>query len=610
VKPTPNPRGGQIPLNPINFSPGLPTSHLWICVLAPRLTGRSCLEKSAKQIESIPQMKSVGGDRGHFALISAFGLSVLLAGALAEKFAQQESVRRGDWVLFSAAAVIAAILLGLVMANRKKSVAVGDGEITVFNLGLEDLVGSNETNKPLKSIGTLAESIRQTASEISTVTERLADAHAGGPTSDKSPGSAMRSIVDSEADTLTQLDVTNAEAAMLAEETAALNELIGASLALAETQAGHHVVHVKGLETVAGMSNHALIKAGEAALQVRALERDREALSLIGHEALTSLQQILGIVDETLIAFGDAAKNVDAETARPQEYPTKNDPAGTISQATNSIRELNDNLSKTAESIQLARMNQKFVGGHETSKTGLEEAENLTRKTRDLAAMLEVHLNREATNTHRAIKEISAELAAVQKGNLALSVKTQKLSMIAGNLGQALGHIRQGIQLEASRLEKFLSRSPMAARQTDSAMPDLMLTASKIAHNTNQLAIEGQRIQMNGNKIAGKIEDIRVTAAANRGHLHRLQQATGASGAKVEGLVKLVHGLVLSEDSATRRSTSNAARFSIQNKLALIDRFALRVIEMEANVKRMRGPSPAMDRSEMEKMPKYEFPVQ
>lgn len=420
----------------------------------------------------------------------------------------------------------------------------------------------------------------------------------------------MRSIVDSEADTLTQLDVTNAEAAMLAEETAALNELIGASLALAENQAGHHVVHVKGLETVAGMSNHALIKAGEAALQVRALERDREALSLTGHEALTSLQQILGIVDETLIAFGDAAKNVDAETARPQEYPTKNDPAGTINQATNSIRELNDNLSKTAESIQLARMNQKFVGGHETSKTGLEEAENLTRKTRDLAAMLEVHLNREATNTHRAIKEISAELAAVQTGNLALSVKTQKLSMIAGNLGQALGHIRQGIQLEASRLEKFLSRSPMAARQTDSAMPDLMLTASKIAHNTNQLAIEGQRIQLNGNKIAGKIEDIRVTAAANRGHLQRLQQATGASGAKVEGLVKLVHGLVLSEDSATRRSTSNAARFSIQNKLALIDRFALRVIEMEANVKRMRGPSPAMDRSEMEKMPKYEFPVQ
>ncbi len=568
------------------------------------------MEKSAKQIESIPQMKSGGGDRGHFALMSAFGLSVLLAGALAEKFAQQESVRRGDWVLFSAAAVIAAILLGLVMANRKKSVAVGDGEITVFNLGLEDLVGSNETNKPLKSIGTLAESIRQTASEISTVTERLADAHAGGPTSDKSPGSAMRSIVDSEADTLTQLDVTNAEAAMLAEETAALNELIGASLALAETQAGHHVVHVKGLETVAGMSNHALIKAGEAALQVRALERDREALSLIGHEALTSLQQILGIVDETLIAFGDAAKNVDAETARPKEYPTKNDPAGTISQATNSIRELNDNLSKTAESIQLARMNQKFVGGHETSKTGLEEAENLTRKTRDLAAMLEVHLNREATNTHRAIKEISAELASVQTGNLALSVKAKKLSMIAGNLGQALGHIRQGIQLEASRLEKFLSRSPMAGRQTDSAMPDLMLTASKIAHNTNQLAIEGQRIQLNETKLAGKIEDIRVTAAANRGHLQRLQHATGASGVKVEGLVKLVHGLVLSEDSATRRSTSNAARFSIQNKLALIDRFALRVIEMEANVKRMRGPSPAMDRSEMEKMPKYEFPVQ
>ena len=150
----------------------------------------------------------------------------------------------------------------------------------------------------------------------------------------------------------------------------------------------------------------------------------------------------------------------------------------------------------------------------------------------------------------------------------------------------------------------------MAGRQTDSAMPDLMLTASKIAHNTNQLAIEGQRIQLNETKLAGKIEDIRVTAAANRGHLQRLQHATGASGVKVEGLVKLVHGLVLSEDSATRRSTSNAARFSIQNKLALIDRFALRVIEMEANVKRMRGPSPAMDRSEMEKMPKYEFPVQ
>ncbi|NBQ54509.1 MAG: hypothetical protein EBU49_13165 [Proteobacteria bacterium] len=136
-----------------------------------------------------------------------------------------------------------------------------------------------------------------------------------------------------------------------------------------------------------------------------------------------------------------------------------------------------------------------------------------------------------------------------------------------------------------------------------------MVSASQIAHNCNRLAIDSQLLQIDGAKITGKIEEIRMTSAANRGNLQRLQQATGASIAKVESVVKLVHGLVISEDSATRRSTANAATFSIQDKVAVIDRFALRVIEMENKLKRMRGPSPAMDRSEMEKLPEYEFPV-
>ena len=135
------------------------------------------------------------------------------------------------------------------------------------------------------------------------------------------------------------------------------------------------------------------------------------------------------------------------------------------------------------------------------------------------------------------------------------------------------------------------------------------MAASQIAHYCNRLAIDSQRLNIEGTNIVRRIEDIRTTSAANRGHLQRMQQSTGASIAKVEAIVKLVHGLVLNEDSATRRSTANAAQFSIHTKLALIDRFALRVIEMESKVKRMRGPSPAMDRSEMEKLPEYEFPV-
>ena len=180
---------------------------------------------------------------------------------------------------------------------------------------------------------------------------------------------------------------------------------------------------------------------------------------------------------------------------------------------------------------------------------------------------------------------------------------------MAGNMGHALGQIRHEMQAQASRLENFLARSTSARGQTDSAMPDLMISASQIAHNSNRIAIEGQRLYIDGTKLVAKMEDIRMTSAANHGHLLRLQQANGASIAKVEAVVKQVHGLVLNEDSATRRSTATAAQFSIQDKLALIDRFALRVIEMESKIKRMRGPSPALDRSEMEKLPEYEVPV-
>ena len=542
--------------------------------------------------------------------MSAFVLAVLLAGALAEKFAKQESVHRLDWIMLSATAAIAAILLGLVMANRSRPDAVGEGEITVFDLGLDDSMGAAERNKPLKSIGTLAESIRQTAGEISMITDRLADAHASATTSEKTQGSTMRSIVDSEADTLAQLDVASAEAAMVAAETAALNELIGAGLTLAEMHTGQSANHAQALESTAEISNRAIIKAGEAALQVRAVERDRDALLLIGHEALTSLRQMLHAVDESLLAFGDAAKNLDGANASSETRVPQN-PSEFKFCGTDTIRELTSNLSKTADCIQLARMNQRLHAGSAqgTSQTGLEEAEVLIRKTRDVAALLELQVHRDATSGDRIIKDISSHFAALKNGHHELFAKTTKLSKMAGNLGQALGQIRHEMQLEASRLEKFLARSASAGRQLDSVMPELILATSEIAHNNTRLAIESQRLHIDGIKLLGKLDDIRITSTATHEQLQRLQQATGATTAKVEAVVKQVHALALSENIATRRSTANAARFSIHDKLAHIDRFALRVIEMESKVKRMRGPSPAIDRSEMEKLPDYEFPV-
>lgn len=583
------------------------------------------MEKSAKKIEAIPHNNSKSGSRGLFALMLAFTLAVLLAGAMAEKFSKQESVHRLDWIMFSAAAAIATILLGLVMANRRKPTALGEGEITVFDLELDDTAGPNERNKPVKSIGTLAESIRQTATEISMITERLAEAHASGSTSEKSQGSTMRSIVDSEADTLAQLDATTSEVALLAEETSVLNELIGAGLALAEAHATQSADHAKALESVAGISNQAMVKAGETALQVRAIERNRDALSLIGHEALTSMQQILRTVDETLLAFGDAAKNLDgensgskipatqnyADTWFTRENMAQNSRVSSDSHSIAIVQELNAHLSKTAEYIQIARMNQALHAGRnrDTGETALDEAETMIRSGRDVAAKLELHIKRATTSGSGAIQDILSELGAMKTSNDELSAKTKKLSLIAGTTGQALGQIRHELLSESTRLERFLTRSTSLEHQKDSAIPELTMAASQIAHNCNRLAIDSQRLNIDGNNLVRRIEDIRTTSAANRGHLQRMQQSTGASIAKVEAIVKLVHGLVLNEDSATRRSTANAAQFSIHTKLALIDRFALRVIEMESKVKRMRGPSPAMDRSEMEKLPEYEFPV-
>lgn len=582
------------------------------------------MDKTAKQNETTPT--KTGGSRSPilFWLLAAFALTLLLAGAFAERLAKQQNIAPADGIMLASTVAIALILLGVIVASRKKSLVIGEGEITVFDLNLDDFQTGDESQIHPKSIGTLAQSIRQTANEVSIITERLAEAHEGGHLTERSPDSTLRAIVDSQADTLAQLDLTTNEAFRLGEETAILNELLAASVSMANLHANHGSDHAMALESITVISRQVLNKAGEAATLNRLLERDRDTLSLNSQETLASLKEILGIVDTTLLEFRDGARELD-ETQATLTRPFVPAPANSSlpvaatledlknKETKNAIKGLTDHLAKVAESIQLTRMNQRLkpehlFGAHDA---GLDEAENLIRETKDAAAIVERILNREAEVTRRVISDISIELADVKSGREELGARTKKLSILAGNLGQALGQIRLGMLSEAGRMESALARSiDKGSSSHQQLTQNLIQAASQMAHGSNRLAIEGQRLHIDGKQLLAKMEDLRVISAAGRGHVQRLQQATGATSSKVDAVVKLAHALVRREDSATRKSTANTARFAIQDKVALIDRFALRVMEMENKVKRMRGPSPAIDRSELAKLPEYEFPVQ
>ncbi len=597
------------------------------------------MNQSARQNET-PAPKMHGhGSRAFVPLLAAFAMSLVLTGSLAEKILRnlQSSAKSPDrttnwtmtwtmdlitdWISLGAAAAVAIIMLGVIIASWKKTVTLGDGEITVFDLETDDSVPGESAAKRPKSIGTLAQSVRQAASEVTLISDRLASAHESG----SGTPATLKALLDSQSDALAQIDKTNNEALRLGEESAILNESLATSVGLATLHANHGTDHAKSLELLTTMTNDVLKKAGDAALQARNMERDRDSLILSSQESLAATKQILGTVDSTLIAFRDGAKQLDEQDCLSSDIPS-DIPSDTLSTKQSAlpsgldavIRDTKNfaaHLAKISECLQLTRMNQSLQSGNANRMRdrNLEDAENMLREARDAVSHLERKLDREVENTIGTLNDLRRDLVQAKFETQILNTRTRKLSVIAGDLGHALGQIRTGMQSEASRMDHHLTRCVVKSihpHGANAVILDLVEAASKIAHGNNHLAISGQRLQIDGRQLLAKLEDLRITSAAGRGHSQRLQQSTGATAAKVEAVVNLAHTLIRSEDSATRKSTAGAARFAIQDKVKLIDRFALRVIEMEDRVKRMKGPSPAIDRSELAKLPEFEFPVQ
>ncbi len=590
---------------------------------------------SARQNET-PAPKMHGhGSRAFVPLLAAFAMSLVLTGSLAEKILRnlQASAKSPDrtmnlitdWISLGAAAAVAIIMLGVIIASWKKTVTLGDGEITVFDLETDDSIPGESATKRPKSIGTLAQSVRQAASEVTLISDRLASAHESG----SGTPATLKALLDSQSDALAQIDKTNNEALRLGEESAILNESLASSVGLATFHANHGTDHAKSLELLTTMTNDVLKKAGDAALQARGMERDRDSLILSSQESLAATKQILGTVDSTLIAFRDGAKKLeeqDCQSSNMASNMASNMPSDTLSTKQSPLPSGLDavirdtkyfaaHLAKISECLQLTRMNQSIQSGtaNRMRDRNLEDAENMLREARDAVSHLERKLDREAENTLGTLNGLRRDLVQAKFETQVLNTRTKKLSAIAGDLGHALGQIRTGMQAEASRMDHHLTRCVVKSihpHGANAVILDLVEAASKIAHGNNHLAISGQRLQIDGCQLLAKLEDLRITSAAGRGHSQRLQQSTGATSAKVEAVVNLAHTLIRSEDSATRKSTAGAARFAIQDKVKLIDRFALRVLEMEDRVKRMKGPSPAIDRSELAKLPEFEFPVQ
>ncbi|NDE16483.1 hypothetical protein EBZ80_16280 [bacterium] len=582
----------------------------------------------------------VNETRGHTAIYAASALALILTGTIVERVARLHEPQAGDWIMIATSVAVTSILFTLVITARgtdnthNEDGMPGHAEAAVFDLGKSDvntiasLAGSLDDRSGVsgsagKSVGELAQSIRDAASEVARITDQLASAHEGaasGNPESRSPESTIKALLDSQGEALTRIDSAAKAAAIAGEETSRAGEALAAIVELATAHAGHGRDHAKALESIANLTALVLRKTSDAVVHARVLERDRDALALNAQEYLSSLHQMKEVADASLIAFRDGARSLDDAVSGPGVDPESIDPASAPDTGVESpARDLTARVSKVAECIQMARMNQRLRHNAPASpsslraiETSLDEAEALLREVRDAAAMIEITLGRATEKHARVIAGMRTEMENTSRAARQADHRGRVLSRLAGEMAQAMGQLRINVQADASRMEQILSR-PLSAHATGELQPilqELHEKAATVAQGNSRAAIDGQRQNMDSLRIKAICADLKASTDASRDKLGLVQQSSGAAALKVESMVRMVQSVVGREDGVTRRSAANTARIAIREKVAMIDHFATRVMEVEHKSKRLSGPSPALDRSEMENLPEYNVPVQ
>jgi len=583
--------------------------------------------------------------RGHTVIYAASALALILTGTIVERVARLHEPQAGDWIMIATSVAVTSILFTLVITARgtdnthNEDGMPGHAEAAVFDLDTSDVntidslpgsLGDRSGTRGSvgKSIGDLARSIRDAASEVARITDQLASAHEGAASGNPesrspesgNPESTIKALLDSQGEALTRIDSAAKAAAIAGEETSRAGEALAAIVELATAHAGHGRDHAKALESIANLAALVLRKTSDAVVHARVLERDRDALALNAQEYLSSLHQMKEVADASLIAFRDGARSLDDTVSGPGVDPESIEPASAPDTGVESpARDLTARVSKVAECIQMARMNQRLRQNAPASpsnlraiETSLDEAEALLREVRDAAAMIEITLGRATEKHARVIAGMRTEMENTSRTARQADHRGRVLSRLAGEMAQAMGQLRINVQAEASRMEQILSR-PLSAHATGELQPilqELHEKAATVAQGNSRAAIDGQRQNMDSLRIKAICADLKASTDASRDKLGLVQQSSGAAALKVESMVRMVQSVVGREDGVTRRSAANTARIAIREKVAMIDHFATRVMEVEHKSKRLSGPSPALDRSEMENLPEYNVPVQ
>jgi hypothetical protein len=580
------------------------------------------LTEATNKKEASARKARANESRGQSAIYVAAAMALVLTATIVERVARLHDPQAGDWIMTAAAVAVTSILVTLVITARsteQSSGAPGEpghAEAVVFDLDMKTSDGLT---------GNLALSIREAANEVARITDQLAAAHEGSTGTNQNTESAIKTLIDSQGEALTRIDATGKAAALVGEESARAGESLAAIVELATAHAGHGKDHARALETIAGLATKVLRKTSDAVVHARILERDRDALALNAQEYLSALHQMRGIVDGALVAFRDSAKTLDEPVspgAGGMDTATADSGSGadeSIPDITSATRELSGRLGKVSECIQLARMNQRLHQNAPASpsslraiETSLDEAEAVLREVRDAAAMIEITLGRSSEKQARVISQLRAGMEGANRVARQMDQRGRILSRIAGEMAQSVGQLRLTVQTESARMEQILSRplSSHAAGELQPILQELLEKAAEVAQGTNRMAIDGQRQNMDSIRIKAICQDLRSSSDVSREQVTRLQQASGSAALKLESMVNLVQSVLGREDGVTRRSAASTARLAIRDKVSMIDQFASRLLEIEDKSKRLSGPSPALERSEMDHLPEYNVPVQ
>lgn len=580
-------------------------------------------------------------------------MAIVLAVTIAHNMSAKGPASAGDWIQIGCALGLISILTTLTFLRRQFTAGqhevAGEAAVALFELDFESGEGdagrSMRHSKRKISIGAVAGSIRQQASDIADITGKLANAYSADSGEPGTEQGRLRRITEAQASALAQIDSLQKEAEQTVDEIATYREKLAALEAQARFQSEHITRHATELSAIT--SDAQLLSRSAGTLQALQLtvtgrqEQNRKSASEVAGELkalVASLEQPLLAFRTSAAANGFSEGGLEAFTVRVPETVTDTDGTSSINTVTalgEKAIALKGLLESLAEIVKLLQVNLNFATTAEVitvnspgrpphlveqESNNLAEASSTLAAARDMVAALMVSIDRVTKASTLTVNAFQSREKQMRKTAETLASYNISLARMAGTMAQTTGEVRFAALNMIQRLETTnvdtlhgsdATGQGTISREIHGAIENTILASQRIANSAAHLSMSGEMINRQGIQTHANVQELRILASNAAGNSQRLQHATSAATVKTDGLVSLTRGLVRKEDGAARRALANSVRISVQQKVQMIDEFALRVQAMEESAKMSKGPSPAIERQAHEaRLPQVEFPVQ